>query len=191
MNSKEKLHQFFSSNFPFNQEGLEELVNSFEPEIYKKEEMLLRKGLVDSKLNFLYSGFVREYYLSDTKEVNVNFYEANQFTTDLSSFFEGKKTHKFQQCLTDVKIFSLSKNALLPFLEKYGCAQKIIQSSFQQALASKESIERNKLTKSTDELYKELQLKKPSWLKFIPQYHIASYLNVTAETLSRIRKRNS
>ena len=52
-------------------------------------------------------------------------------------------------------------------------------------------LEFNRVTKTPDELYKELFIYKPEWLQLIPQYHIASYLNITPETLSRIRKRTS
>lgn len=189
MSSKEKLHQFFSSNFPFNEDGLSELINSFEPELYKKDQMILKPGTVELKLRFIVGGFVREFYDSGSKELNVNFFEANQFTTDLNSFFEGTQTSKHQQCLSDVNILALSKNNLKPLLAKHDCGHKIVQSSFQKALSSKESIERKKLTLSTEDLYKEIQIKKPNWLNSIPQYHIASYLNVSPETLSRIKKR--
>ena len=63
--------------------------------------------------------------------------------------------------------------------------------SFQKLLKHKELLEYNRITKTPEELYKELFIYKPSWLEKIPQYHIASYLNISPETLSRIRKRIS
>jgi hypothetical protein len=44
---------------------------------------------------------------------------------------------------------------------------------------------------TAEENYNELIQDKPNWLQQIPQYHIASYLGVTPETLSRIRRRIS
>ena len=189
MKNTDKLHQFFFKNFPFNELGLKELINSFEEEQYKKDEIILKQGSIELKLKFIESGFVREFYTSNSKEVNVNFYEANQFATDLNSFFEGVATSKNLQCLSEVKVLSIRKNELDKLLLKYKCGHEIIQSSFQKTLAAKEKMEKDKLTKTTEELYKGLQSKKPNWLKYIPQYHIASYLNITPETLSRIRKR--
>lgn len=49
----------------------------------------------------------------------------------------------------------------------------------------------NSITKTPDELYKELLIYKQEWLQSIPQYHIASYLNISPETVSDIRKRIS
>lgn len=189
MNKQDILFQFFSRHFPFKNDGLEDLLNLFEEDSYQKEEIILQPNSTDFTLRFVKSGFLREYYTTNSKEVNINFYGANEFSTDLNSFFGGSNTQKWQQCLTAVNVLSLSKKQLDQFLKNYSCGHDIVQSSFQKALASKELFERNKLTKSTEELYKELQQKKPEWLQHIPQYHIASYLNVTPETLSRVRKR--
>lgn len=189
MNGENKIFQFFAKNFPFNKEGLNELINSFEEESYEKGDILLRPDSVERKLKFIKNGFIREFYTTNTKEVNINFYEPDEFATDFSSFFESKKTEKWQQCLTNVSVLTISKNRLDELLVKYSCARSIIQTTFQKILSQKEAIEHKKITKSTEEQYKEIQLKKPNWLKHIPQYHVASYLNVTPETLSRIRKR--
>lgn len=191
MNNKNILHQFFKENFPFNKEGLDELISLFAPEYYVKNEVILRPNSTESQLKFIESGYIREYYSSNFKDVNINFYGPNNFTTDLNSFLNHSQTHKYQQCLTDVNLWVLSKNKFDHLSEKYSCGKEIIQASLQKMLAAKEVLEREKITKTKDELYQELQLKKPDWLLHIPQYHIASYLNVTPETLSRIRKRIS
>ena len=60
-----------------------------------------------------------------------------------------------------------------------------------ELLKQKEMLEYNRITKTPDDLYKDLLVYKPHWLQNIPQYHIASYLTITPETLSRIRKRIS
>ncbi len=191
MKSNEILLQFFSENFPFNKEGLDELIHAFSAESYGKDALILRPNSTELELRFIENGFVREYYSSNFKDVNINFYGSNNFTTDLISFLNNSETHKYQQCLTEVNLWVLSKNKFEHLLEKYNCGQEIVQKSFQKILLAKESLERKRITMTKDELYKDLQMKKPDWLLNIPQYHIASYLNITPETLSRIRKRIS
>lgn len=191
MKNKHILHQFFTEHFPFSKEGLDELISLFAPEYYMKDEIILRPNSTELQLKFIEGGYIREYYSSNFKDVNINFYGPNNFATDLNSFLNHSQTHKYQQCLSDVNLWVLSKNKFDLLSEKYSCGKEIIQASFQKMLAAKEANERNKITKTKDELYQELQLKKADWLLHIPQYHIASYLNVTPETLSRIRKRIS
>lgn len=191
MTNKDNLLTFFSKNFPFNVEGLEELMSSFTSESYSKGAVILRPSSIDLQLKFVENGFIREYYTSNFNEVNINFYGSDNFATDLNSFLNHTQSFKYQQCLIDVNLRVLSKNKFDQLIAKYSCGQEVISKTFSKMLAAKESLERNRITKTKDELYQELQINKPDWLKHIPQYHIASYLNVTPETLSRIRKRIS
>ena len=55
----------------------------------------------------------------------------------------------------------------------------------------KENDEFNHFVNTAEELYLDIMKTKPNWLLHIHQYHIASYLGITPETLSRIRKRIS
>ncbi|CAM1333319.1 Crp/Fnr family transcriptional regulator [Tenacibaculum aestuariivivum] len=100
-------------------------------------------------------------------------------------------TNKNQECLSDVEILSINKQSFFELLEKYECGKYLVETSFQNLLKHKNILEFNKITKTPEELYQELFTYKPEWIKKIPQYHIASYLNITPETLSRIRKRTS
>ena len=83
------------------------------------------------------------------------------------------------------------KKTFFDILEKYQCGKSFVESSFRKLLKQKEMLEFHRITKTPEELYKELFIYKSEWLQTIPQYHIASYLNITPETLSRIRKRTS
>jgi len=191
MHENNNLRVFFDTDFPLNKEGLEEMLDAFETIRFAKNSLLLENGKTENKLRFLDKGVVREYYTSNGKEANINFYTKPQFITDFSSFNNGTASKKNQECLTDVEIKILNKDIFLESLHKYQCGQYFIDLTFQRLLQQKESFEYNRITKSPDELYTEILSQKPNWLQQIPQYHIASYMGVTAETLSRIRKRIS
>ncbi|MEM9050617.1 MAG: Crp/Fnr family transcriptional regulator [Bacteroidota bacterium] len=188
---KSEISKFFETEYPLHQEGLKELLSLFKTEYLKKGSPLLTAGKLDKRLRFLNSGVVREYYSSADKEVNINFFTKPQFISDLTSFIQEIETKKNQECLTDIEQLSIDKEDFSELLEKYQCGKKFIDLSFQKLLKHKELLEFNRITKSADELYKELMIYKPEWLYKIPQYHIASYLEITPETLSRIRKRIS
>lgn len=189
MNPKNKLHKFFSKHFPFNKDGLAEFIDLFDIELIKKETILLQAGAVEQKLRFIDTGFVREYYTTAAKEININFYGEHEFIADINSFFGNATTKKNQQAITNLRTFTISKDKLTKMLQQYNCATSLIHEAFKRKLNKKEDLDYKHKTKTPEELYQTLQLKKPEWLKHIPQYHIASYLNITPETLSRIRKR--
>ncbi|PWJ41054.1 Crp/Fnr family transcriptional regulator [Sediminitomix flava] len=191
MANSAKLRAFFETDFPLNKEGLEELFTAFQTEIYTKNELILRNGDSERQLRFLNSGNIREYYATTDKETNINFYTSPQFITDFSAFNNNTKTKKYQECLSEVELKILDKEVFLNLLEKYQCGKSFIDLTFQRLLEQKEQHEFDRLTKSADELYQDILKNHPNWLHKIPQYHIASYLGVTPETLSRIRKRIS
>lgn len=191
MNDFKEISKFFETEYPLNQNGLKELLCLFKKETIKKGTQILKADTEEKQLRFLNSGVIREYFATSEKETNINFYTKPQFITDLSSFNNDLKTKKNQETLTEVTLLVVDKNAFGELLKKYECGKSFIDLSFQKLLKHKELLEYNRITKTADELYKELFIYKPDWLEKIPQYHIASYLNISPETLSRIRKRIS
>jgi len=186
-----ELQLFFETTYPLNQHGLDALFALFQQRNYPKGTMILQANEQENQLRFLNHGVVREYYATMEKETNINFYTEPQFITDLSAFNDDLRTKKNQESLTDIELFVIDKTSFRKLLEKYQCGKAFISLSFQKLLKHKEVLEYNRMTKTAEELYQELFIYKPNWLQLIPQYHIASYLNITPETLSRIRKRIS
>ncbi len=186
-----EISKFFKTEYPLNEHGLEELFSLFKVDNYDKGSLILKADTKEEKLRFLNKGLVREYYSNQEKEININFYVKPQFISDLLSFSQHSNTRKNQECLTKIQVLSIERNSFFDLLERYECGKSIVESSFKKLLKQKEMLEFNRTTKTPDELYKELCVYKPEWLQSIPQYHLASYINVTPETLSRIRKRTS
>lgn len=191
MSALVEIAKFFETEHPLNQEGLEELFAAFSVKTYEKGAIILTENQQENSLRFLNYGTIREYYATEVKETNINFYTKPQFITDLLAFNNDLPTRKFQECLSKVQLLTIDKITFRAHLEKYSCGKDFVKDAFQKLFRQRELLEYNRITKTPDDLYKELLIYKPTWLQKIPQYHIASYLNITPETLSRIRKRIS
>ncbi len=186
-----EISTFFTTEYPLNKEGLNELLSLFKLQLFEKGNQLMSANEKEKQLRFLNKGIVRAYYATLEKETNIDFFTKPQFITDLTSFHNQAKSKKYQEALTEVELLCIEREVFYELLEKYECGKSLINLSFRKLLKHKELLEYNRITKTAEELYKELLMHKPHWLEKIPQYHIASYLNITPETLSRIRKRIS
>lgn len=189
--TKKQLRIFLSKNFPHIKKGMEEFIALFEKKTFLKKEMLLTNGKVEKELKFVNEGYIREYYSDDQKEVNINFYSKGHFNTDFISFHTGLPTLKYQECLTNVELLVISKEKCDDLLGSFMGGHLLIETSFKRVLIANERREFLMIVNEPDVLYKKIMKNHPQWLLNIPQYHIASYLRIAPETLSRIRKRNA
>ena len=186
----DRIIDYFKSKFPFNQDGLEEFKNSFITKTFKKGDIILTSRKKDHELRFLDQGCVREFYEKNGLQRNIDFHFNNSFITDFFSFTNNQYTKKNQECLTDTIIRILSKETLDNFLVKYPCGKNFIEQLFNRAIISKEENELHLLMNTPEENYERILTHNPIWIKTLPQHQIASYLGITPQHLSRLKKKS-
>ena len=147
-----EISKFFETEYPLNKDGLAELFSLFSLKIFDKGTTILRAGKNETQLRFLNKGIIREYYATQEKETNINFYTEPGFITDLSSFINDSKTKKHQECLTHVELLAIEKKEFRDHLIKYECGHSFIELSFRRLLRNKELLEYNRITKTAEEL---------------------------------------
>ncbi|CAM4318766.1 cAMP-binding domain of CRP or a regulatory subunit of cAMP-dependent protein kinases [Pedobacter westerhofensis] len=156
----------------------------------KKRENILEQGEICRHLYFLKKGLLRMFYLDqDGNEINCRFVDENHFFVDFSSFLTQTPSKYFWQALQDSEFFALKHAdvntlyAKCPAWEHLG--RLVAENVYQTANERIEML----LFLSPEERYQYLLNRSPQLFNQVSQFHIASYLGVKPESLSRLRKR--
>lgn len=181
----------FLRQFGFNERQRSEFLKLFKEIKYSKDTLILQPPKIERSIKFVNSGYLRTFLPTPTHERNINFHTQGNFVIDIVSFQHNIPSKQYQQTLSDTSLLVLDKNDLEKFLNHNDIGTNLIHSVFESTLSCLEEKQREAISLTTEEHYLHLIDKHPEWIKFIPQYHLASFLGVSPETLSRIRKRIS
>ena len=155
----------------------------------RRNELLLREGDVCRSITFVYSGCLRLFYTIDGVENTVQFFCENAWHTDYTSFLTGQPTIENMQALEACEVIQFNRADLEQLYLRHPVFERLGRISAENAFISL-SVRNTMLTNQTpEERYQQLAHDRPELLQRVPQYHIASFLGVKPETLSRIRKR--
>lgn len=186
------LISFFNSIGPLSGELQELMSEVFVFDELKKGDYFIKKGYCAKEIAFLESGIVRAYYINnDGKEYNKTFFSAPTIIGSYASLISKQKNEVAQQALTDCRIWKASFDKIEKLsdgnIEIERLRRKIAENYF--LINEKKEIEMALL--DAEERYAILQNEYPGIELQIPQYHIASYLGISATQLSRIRSKIS
>lgn len=181
-----------SKAYPFleiDDEDWNYFADKFEYIEYPKGTILLKEGEVENYLTFLEEGIIRTYMMANDKERTLRFTFSDTFVSGYTSFILRKPCRTNIETLTHCKCWRISYDDLQDCYIKTPGGNRMgrISAEFLYILSSSREI--SLLTKSPEEHYIELMNTNPEWFKQIPLKHVASYLGITPQALSRIRAR--
>ena len=160
-----------------------------EPIAVRKDEILFRQGDYIDYQYYVYDGCLRTYHIDEQgKEHTLQFAIKHWWISDYIAYFCDKKAVLFVECIKDAELFKISKEnfeAIYKFSPKI---EELFRQKLEKALVRNEKRILANLTNSAKERYVAFIKKYPVIEKNIKNYHIASYLGITTESLSRIRK---
>lgn len=156
---------------------------------FQKGDFLLKNGQPCQNIIFVNKGIIRYFYLVDGEERIGNFFFDNDFASDYKSFLTQSPALLNIDALTEVEVVLINYQDLQTIYEKSKTferlGRKITEGIYIALIQRTESL----LFESAEERYINLLKKMPELHNIVPQFMIASYLNIKPETLSRIRKK--
>lgn len=153
-----------------------------------KTDYFITAGEQPYKVAYIADGLFRVYYSSDSgKENCLVFRERGRFLSAYNSLLDNTVSKCSFQALEDSVLLYISLDDYTQLLAGNECWRRVVSKYFQMLYIEKEEREVEFLSADARNRYKIFMTKYPELSKQISQYHVASYLGITPEALSRIR----
>ena len=160
------------------------------PKKLRKKQYLLQEGDVCKNICVVEKGALKAYVLDETGEEHITAFALEGWTMgDLSSFIKQEPATLNIDALEDCELVLISKSAhdeLLQKMPKYETYIRILITNAYIALQRRMT---SMISLRLEERYKALTDMYPTIVQRVPQHMIASYMGLSAETLSRVRSR--
>lgn len=182
------MKDFLINAFQITSEEAEVFSSYFHVKEYSKGDKFIECGKVCDKVGYVEKGLLKCVLIGENKEVIDDFVFENQFISNYYSFLTNKESSKEIICLEESVIRVISREKIQELSSEYRfieqIAKKVTENLF---ILTHQKLEALRL-QNAEERYLNLLSSNSKVLERVPQYDIASYLNVSPETVSRIRK---
>ena len=159
--------------------------------IITKKSVFIKVNQIENHISFIESGIVRLFIPKDNpeKEITFGFSFKNQFVSAYDSFLTQSPSNYQLQALTETAMLSISYKDLQSVYKSTQIGNLIGRLTAEDLFLIKSKREQNLLNLNAEQRYLKLFKERPELLKFVPLKYISSYVGVTPQALSRIRKR--
>ncbi len=189
MNYVNKFVNYFSKISPLSDEESKGIAESMQTKKYKKGDFLLKESQKSSSTYFILEGCIREYILTDGDEKTTNFFTEEQWAISLNNFTPENTSQHNWICMEDTTVVIGDEQKAQALFKRFPRFETISRNIMEAAFAKQREALSSYYVDSPEQRYLKLIKSRPGLIQRIPQYHLASYIGVKPESLSRIRKR--
>lgn len=184
-----QLKNHIVETFGFTENEFEHINNFFEPQSIEKGDYFLKEGQHVRKMGFVESGILREFLFVNDKEVSKWFSTAGYFAVDLAGFLFDQVSKVNYQAVTDVELLYISKENYQKISTVVSRWDQLEKRFLAKCFSVIEDRVVSHLALSAEERYLQMFQFNPKLFNEVPLNQIASMLGMSAETLSRIRRK--
>jgi CRP-like cAMP-binding protein len=168
----------------------EEICRSlFIPKKLRKRQYLLQQGDVSKYTAFVEKGLLRSYVIDDKgSELIMQFAPEGWWIGDMYSSITGEPAENTIDAIEDSELLLLTSQAHEELLKQAPIFERFFRLLLQNSFIAMQRRLRGNIIQTAEEKYKNFIRLYPNIAQRVPQHNIASYLGITPESLSRIRK---
>lgn len=184
-----ELKHYFNAISKLNESTWDRIVPYFKEDRLQKNEYFAKENKTAHQIAFLKTGVVRAYFINQQgKDYNKQFFVGQSIIGAYSSLLTGKTNLIAQQALTDCVIYTCDYAALTKLYEECPDLERFARKIAEYYFLEKEKKEIEIVLLDASQRYVLFKKEFPTLEQLITQFHIASYLGISATQLSRIRK---
>lgn len=180
---------YLQHNFNLSSKEIIEITACFKPLILDTGNYFLGKGSISDSLGFIAKGVMRTYNLDDnTNDVTAFFFKENQFFGNLDSYTNARPSPVNIQAVTKCELLIIKKTESEKLCKDLPVWTEIFNQLIQTTLLQKITNQNTLRTSTAKEKYEAFLEKNGDIVVRVPLQYIASYLGITPQSLSRIRR---
>jgi len=185
----ELLYKKITEKIPLSEEEFEVCKALFTPRKVRKKQFLLQEGDVSKYQIFVNKGLLRSYTIDEKGAEHIlQFALEGWWTADLYSFFTGEPSLFNIEALEDSEVLLITRPSWETLLEKLPVLERYFRILIQNSLIATQRRLMESLSETAEKKYLKFMKMYPESIQRVPQHMIASYLGITRETLSRLRR---
>ncbi len=156
---------------------------------FKKNETIKHESESEKYINIISEGSVGIFLWTDNNTKCLDLFFENDFCCDFMSFINGEPNHLFTQALENTEIYSIHKNDVESLYYDSVIGLQIVRSAAESLFVHKQEQQIELMTMTAEERYKKIFEETPDIIQRTPSKHLASFLGITPESMSRIRNK--
>ena len=167
------------------------LTHFFKTTYFSKGSILEKEDKVAQKLYFVKNGFVRSFFNKDGVEITTQIVSDNKFITGFNSFTTGITSKENIQCISNCEVCYITKSDYEILSKESPFWGAFCRQVYESVIIHNQQRTIDLVALSAEKRYLKLLNEHPEIIRNVPIQIIASYIGITPQALSRIRKRIS